>query len=201
LKGYPRSLSKLIEELAKFPGIGSKTAERLAFHVLKTPAEEAMGLALAIRDLKKNTCLCSTCCNIDETDPCWICSDTARDRSVICVVEQTRDLLALERSGSFNGLYHVLGGHISPLEKITPQNLTIDKLIDRMKSGGVSEVIIATNPNMDGDVTANHIAELLKPFGVKITRPARGLAPGSQVENVSQASLADAISGRQEMKP
>jgi recombination protein RecR len=198
VKGYPKSLSRLIEQLEKFPGIGRKTAERLAFHILKVPSEEAMGLAYALRDLKKNTVMCSQCCNIDETDPCWVCSDPARDRSVICVVEQTHDLLALERSQSYKGLYHVLGGHISPLDGITPQNLTIDKLLGRI-TGDVKEVVLATNPNMEGDVTANHIAELLKPLGVKVTRPARGLPPGSQVESVSQAILTDAMKGRQQI--
>jgi len=197
-KGYPKSLSRLIEELEKLPGIGTKTAERLAFHVLKAPGEEAMALACAIRDLKKNTRLCSRCCNIDESDPCWICSDGSRDRSVICVVEQARDLLALERSGSYKGLYHVLGGHISPLEGIGPQSLTIARLVDRITSE-IKEVILATNPNMEGDVTANHVAGLLKPRNVKVTRPARGLPPGSQVEHVSQAILTDAMHGRQEL--
>ncbi len=192
-------MSKLIEELEKLPGVGSKTAERLAFHILKAPAEEAMGLAYAVRDLKKNTRLCSVCCNIDETDPCWVCSDPSRDRSVICVVEQPRDLLALERSGSYRGLYHVLGGRISPLEEISPESLTIDKLLGRI-TVETKEVILATNPNMEGDVTANHIAELLKPRGMKVTRPARGLPPGSQVESVSHAILIDAMDGRQEIR-
>lgn len=198
MKSLPRSLNRLVEELEKLPGIGAKTAERLAFHVLKAPTEEAMGLAYAVRDLKKNTRLCSVCCNIDETDPCWACSDPGRDASVICVVEQTRDLLALERSGSYGGLYHVLGGRVSPLDGIAPESLTIDKLLGRI-SGDVREVILATNPNMEGDVTANYIAELLRPRGVKVTRPARGLPPGSQVESVGQSILTDAINGRREM--
>ena len=217
MKGYPKSLSRLIEELEKLPGIGTKTAERLAFHILKVTADEAMGLAyadsfkadqscietreyLAFKsDLKKNTRMCSVCCNVDETDPCWVCSDPSRDAGVICVVEQTRDLLALERSGVYGGLYHVLGGHISPLEGISAQSLTIDKLLGRITEE-IREVILATNPNMEGDVTANHIAGLLKPRGVRVTRPARGLPPGSQVESVSQSILTDAIHGRQEIE-
>ena len=199
LKSYPKSLDRLIEELEKLPGIGTKTAERLAFHILKASTDEAMGLAYAVRDLKKNTCMCSRCCNIDESDPCWVCSAAGRETGVICVVEQTRDLLAVERSGSYKGLYHVLGGHISPLEGINPQDLTIAKLVDRI-TGDIAEVIIATNPNMEGDLTANHIADLLKGTGVKITRPARGLPPGSQVECVSRAILTDAIKGRQEIR-
>jgi len=199
VKGYPKSLNRLIEELEKLPGIGAKTAERLAFHILKAPADEAMGLAYAVRDLKKNTRMCSVCCNIDETDPCWVCSDPGRDAGVICVVEQTRDLLALERSGAYSGLYHVLGGHISPLEGILPENLTIDKLLGRITEE-IREVILATNPNMEGDATANHLAGLLKPRAIKVTRPARGLPPGSQVESVSRSILTDAIQGRQEIK-
>ena len=196
---YPKSLSRLIEELGKLPGIGAKTAERLAFHLLKAEAGEAMRLAYAIRDLKKSTVLCSQCSNIAESDPCWICADHARDRSIICVVEQTRDLLALERSKSYRGLYHVLGGRISPLEGIEPESLTIDKLIGRISSD-VMEIVLATNPNMEGDVTANYLAGLLKAYPVKVTRPARGLPPGSQVESVSQAILTDAMHGRQEIK-
>jgi len=199
IKGFPDSLNRLVEELEKLPGVGSKTAERLAFHILKASVDEAMGLAYAIRDLKKNTRLCSRCCNIDDSDPCWICSDASRDASVICVVEQTRDLLALERSGSYRGLYHVLGGHVSPLEGINPENLTIAKLLGRI-GGDVKEVILATNPNMEGDVTANHVAGLLRPLGVKITRPARGLPPGATVECVSRAIITDAIRGRQTME-
>jgi recombination protein RecR len=199
MKGYPKSLSRLVEELEKLPGIGTKTAERLAFHILKAPADEAMGLAYAVRDLKKNTRMCSVCCNVDETDPCWVCSDLKRDADVICVVEQTRDLLALERSGVYSGLYHVLGGHISPLEGISAQSLTIDKLLGRITEE-IREVILATNPNMEGDVTANHLAGLLKPHGLRVTRPARGLPPGSQVESVSQSILTDAIHGRQEIE-
>jgi len=196
--GYPTSLSRLIEELGKLPGIGAKTAERLAFHILKTEADEAMRLAYAIRDLKKNTVLCSQCCTIAESDPCWVCADPTRDRSVICVVEQPRDLLALERSKSYRGLYHVLGGRISPLDGIEPESLTIDKLLGRI-SRDVKEVVLATNPNMEGDVTANYLAGLLKPYRVKVTRPARGLPPGSQVESVSRAILADAMHGRREV--
>ena len=199
MKGLPNSLNRLIEELEKLPGIGSKTAERLAFHIMKAPTEEAMGLAYAVRDLKKNTRMCSRCCNIDDADPCWICADAARDTTIICVVEQTRDLLALERSGSYKGLYHVLGGHISPLEGINPENLTIGRLLDRI-GGEIKEVILATNPNMEGDVTANHVAGLLKDRGVRITRPARGLPPGSTVECVSRAILTDALRGRQELQ-
>ena len=199
MNGIPKSLNRLVEELEKLPGIGTKTAERLAFHVLKASTEEAMGLAYAVRDLKKNTRLCSLCCNIDETDPCWVCSSPARDTSVICVVEQTHDLLALERSGCYNGLYHVLGGRVSPLDGIAPESLTVDKLLGRI-SGDVREVILATNPNLEGDVTANHIAELLKGRDVKVTRPARGLPPGSQVESVSRSILTDAINGRREIR-
>ena len=197
--GYTRSLTKLMEELAKLPGIGQRTAERLAFHLLRLSTDEAMALAYAIRDLKKNTRICSTCFSIAESNPCEICSDPRRDHSVVCVVEQTRDVIAVEQTGSFHGLYHVLQGRIAPLEGMTPETLTIGKLVQRVEAGGIQEVILATNPDMEGDVTSNYIAEQLADKGVQITRPARGLPAGSQVEYVGKTILTDALKGRQPM--
>lgn len=199
MSGYTTSLSKLMEELAKLPGIGQRSAERLAFHLLRLSDEEAMALAHAIRQLKENTRLCSTCFNIAESDPCEICRDPHRDRSVVCVVEQSRDVWAIEQTNSFGGLYHVLQGRIAPLEGMTPQTLTIDKLVERVRGGGIEEVILATNPDMEGDLTANYIAEQLAPTAVRVTRPARGLPAGSQVEYVGATILTDALKGRQPM--
>ena len=182
--------------MGKLPGIGPRTAERLTYHILKSSREEAMELAYAIRDVKKNIRHCSICFNIAEGDPCEICSDPGRNGSTICVVEDHKDLLALEATNEFKGHYHVLMGHIAPLEGTQPEDLTIDKLIERVKKYGVKEIILATNPNVEGDMTALHIAKLLKPAGVKITRLARGVAVGSSLEYANKAVLADAITGR-----
>ena len=201
MSGYTKSLGNLMEELVKLPGVGKRSAERLAFHLLRVSTEDAMALARAIRDLKKNTRLCSECFNIAESDPCAICSDSRRDRTMLCVIEQTRDLIAIEDAGSYSGLYHVLQGRIAPLEGMTPDSLTISQLIDRVKAGGVEEVILATNPDMEGDVTANYIAEQLGRTGVRITRPARGLPAGSQVEYVGKRIISDAFEGRQQLPP
>src|SRR5262249_8546834 len=151
---YGESFTRLKEEFAKMPGIGTKSAERLAYHVLQTSPEDAMKLAYAIRDVKKNVRACSTCHNVTESDPCAICSDPGRDRSVICVVEQPRDLFAIERTGEYRGVYHVLQGRISPLEGVDSSQLTIDGLLERTKASGVGEVILATNPDLEGDGTA-----------------------------------------------
>lgn len=188
-----------MEELSKLPGIGKRSAERLAFHLLRQNTDEAMALAYAIRNLKKNTRVCSTCYNIAENDPCDICSDTRRDATVLCVVEQTRDLIAIEETASYSGLYHVLQGHIAPLEDMTPETLTIAPLVERVRAGGIEEVILATNPDMEGDVTANYIAEQLAATGVRITRPARGIPSGSQVDYVGKMILSDALKARQDI--
>ena len=196
MSGYTESLSALIDELSKLPGIGKRSAERLAFHLLRQSTGEAMALAYAIRNLKKNTRVCSQCYNIAESDPCGICGDSHRDASLLCVVEQVRDLLAIEETGSYSGLYHVLQGRIAPLDGMTPDTLTIGPLVKRVRAGDVREVILATNPDMEGDVTANHIAERLAGTGVRITRPARGIPSGSQVEYVGKTILTDALKGR-----
>ena len=195
---YTESLTRLMAELGKLPGIGQRTAERLALHVLKASEEEATALAQAIRDVKHNTRRCSACSNVTEDDPCPICSDPRRDHSVLCVVEQPRDLVAIEKTGAHRGVYHVLMGRIAPLEDMHPEGLTIDLLLRRVRDG-VREVILCTNPDLEGDVTAQHLAKLLRPLGVKITLPARGIPTGSQIEYSSDTILRDALDGRHEL--
>ncbi|MCC7211929.1 MAG: recombination protein RecR [Candidatus Brocadia sp.] len=199
MNAYPQSVIKLITEFGKMPGIGQKTAERLACYILKLTTEEAMQLACAIRDVKKLVKTCSTCFNVSENDPCHICSDLSRDRSTICVVEQLADFLTIEKTGKYRGLYHVLQGHISPLEGIHPDSLTIEKLLQRVNAGPIKEVLLATNLNMEGDATALYIHKHLSPSGVKVTRLARGLPTGSYLEYANTAIVADAINGRNEM--
>ena len=199
MNAYPQSVIKLINEFGKMPGIGQKTAERLACHILKLPGEEAMQLAYAIRDVKKLIKACSVCFNVSEGDPCHICSNIHRDKSVICVVEQLADLLTIEKTGKYRGLYHVLGGHISPLEDITPESLTIEKLLQRVQGDHVKEVILATNLNLAGDATALYVHKQLHSLGVRVTRLARGLPTGSYLEYANTAIVADAICGRNEM--
>jgi recombination protein RecR len=186
----------LIEELGKLPGIGPKTAERLAFHILKSEKSEALALADAIAKLKSSIRQCKQCHNLSEGDLCSICTDPKRDKSIICVVEQFRDLIALEKTGLCKWVYHVLGGRIAPLEGIEPEDLTIEHLLGRIRKGKISEVVMATNPTVEGDGTALYISSLLKPLGVKITRLARGLPGGSQIEYAGGAVLTDAILGR-----
>jgi recombination protein RecR len=195
--GYTETVNKLIEELARLPGIGSKTAERLAFHILKSKPADALALAQAISDVKTKIKQCKTCYNFAETESCPICSDTRRDKSLICVVEQPKDVIVLEKTGQCKWVYHVLGGHIAPLDGIEPADLTIDKLVERVKAGGIEEIIMATNPNMVGDGTSLYISSLLKGTGVKITRLARGIATGSTLEYANSRMLSDAISARQ----
>ena len=197
---YTESLNKLIEEFGRLPGVGPKSAERLAFYILKSNSAEALGLAEAIRDVKTNITRCKVCCGLSEGPLCEICSDTRRDKSVICVVEQPKDLISLEKTGTCKWVYHVLGGHIAPLDGIEPSDLTIDKLVERVRGGEVKEVIMATNPNLEGDGTSLYISSLLRPLGVKITRLARGLPSGSTIEYASGKILTDAIIGRQEIE-
>jgi recombination protein RecR len=197
---YTKSLNKLIEEFGKLPGIGPKTAARLAFHVLKSNTNEAMALAQAIKDVKTKIKRCKVCFNLAEEEQCLICKDARRDKSVICVVEQPKDVIALEKTGTCKWVYHVLGGHIAPLEGIEPDDLTIEQLIRRVRGGDVKEIIMATNPNMDGDGTSLYISSLVKPYGIKITRLARGLPTGSTIEYASSKMLTDAIIGRQQLE-
>ena len=193
------SLSRLREQLQKLPGIGPRSAERLAFHILREPRESAVALARAIIDVKDKIIHCGSCYNLTETDPCAICADPTRDQTEIWVVEQPKDLLALEGTGLVRGTYHVLMGHIAPVEGIEPEDLTIDALIKRVRSGSVREVVLALNPTLDGDGTALHIQSLLSEFEVVVTRPARGLAVGSQLEYATVGMLETAIRGRAPM--
>jgi recombination protein RecR len=193
-------MARLVTELRKLPGVGQRTAERLAFHLVVAPKAEALGLAEAIRDVKENVRPCSTCFNVTESDPCAICSDVTRDRTVICVVERPRDVLAIEKLGSFKGLYHVLLGSISLLEGVEAKDLTITPLVQRIKEAQppVREVVLATNPTFDGDATALHLRASLERLGIKLTRIARGLPSGSSLEVASKAILAEAIEARRD---
>jgi recombination protein RecR len=188
---------RLIQELAKLPGIGEKTAERLAFHLLAQPKSEAMLLSNAVRDLKEQVKSCIKCYNISETEVCEICSDAKRDHALICVVEQTRDLWAIERTGAFRGAYHVLHGHLSPLDGVGPENLTIPALLDRVRMGGIREVILATNPTTEGDATAFYIQKAVG-GSAQVTRIARGIQAGSTLEYSDRTVVGDAMSGRRE---
>ncbi len=196
---YSETIETLIEEFAKLPGIGSRSAERLAFHILKASRDEAMALARAIHGVKTKIRPCSVCYNIAEGDLCAVCADARRDAETVLVVEQPKDLLALESTGSYSGVYHVLMGHIAPLEGVEPEDLTIDALIERVKAGGVREVILGTNPTVAGDATALHITGRLQPLGVKVTRLARGLPSGGQIEYSNKSILADAINDRKQV--
>jgi recombination protein RecR len=197
---YTQSLNRLIEELGKLPGVGPKTAERLAFHILKAEPKKAIRLAEAIKDIKTKIRQCKICYNLSEEEVCQICSDPRRDKSTICVVEQPKDVIALEKTGACKWIYHVLGGHIAPLEGIEPDDLTINQLIERVRAGGIKEIVMATNPNMSGDGTALYISSLLRTMEVKITRLARGLPTGSTIEYANDKMLTDAILGRQELE-
>lgn len=197
---YTETLNRLIEEFGRLPGIGPKTAERLAFYILKADEDSAMALAKAVSDVKTKIRHCKTCYNLAEGDICSICADAKRDKSIICVVEQPKDIISLEKTGMCKWVYHVLQGHIAPLDGIEPGDLTIDELVSRVKAGGVNEIVMATNPNMSGDGTALYISSLLKSLPVKITRLARGLPTGTTIEYASGKILNDAIIGRQQLE-
>lgn len=203
---YPEPVDRMIDELCKLPGVGRRSAERMAFHLLKAKREEAMKLSEAIADVKQNVRYCSVCYNLTDVDPCRICSDDRRDASAVLVVEQPRDLISLEQTGMFSGVYHVLTGRLDPLGGVEPGDLTIQHLFDRVdqpekNSRGVkvTEVILGLNPNLEGDSTALYLSDELSRKGVKVTRLARGLPAGSQLEYASKAVLADAIAGRQSL--
>ena len=195
----PKPVTRLIEAFAQLPGIGPKTASRLTFYLLRRPAEQAEALGEALRDLKQRIVFCSTCYNITESSPCAICQDEGRDRSIICVVEEPLDVLAIDRTGEYRGLYHVLHGAISPVEGIGPAELRIDELMARLKAQPVEEVLLATNPNLEGEATAMYLARLLQPLGVRVTRLARGLPIGGDLEYADAVTLGRALEGRQEM--
>ena len=194
-----KPISRLIEELHKLPGVGPKTAQRLAYHLLQAPPEKSRDLAEAILGIKENLKLCSICLNITDSDPCGICSDETRDRTKICVVEEPIDIMPLERTRKFRGLYHVLHGVISPGDGIRPEDLRIRELLDRLGGNLVSEVILATNPNVEGEATSMYIQRLITPLGVRVTRLARGLPFGGDLEYADDVTLSRALEGRQEM--
>jgi recombination protein RecR len=199
MKHYAKPLSILIGELSKLPGIGGKTAQRLAFYILSQDDKDAFALAEAILDAKKNMKYCSVCGNLTDVDPCGICSDPARDQSVICVVESPRDVSAMERIKEFQGLYHVLHGAISPMDGIGPEDINLKQLIIRLQQNDIREVILATNPNIEGEATAMYTARLIKPSGIRVTRIAHGVPVGGDLEYADEITLSKAMEGRREL--
>lgn len=195
----PPPVSRLIDEFHKLPGIGPKSAQRLTYHMLRIPPEEALALAQAIIELKERTVLCSICQNVTETDPCGICGDDGRDRSLICVVEEPLDILAVERTRGFHGLYHVLHGVISPMDGVGPDDLKVKELLERVRGGSVREIIMATNPNLEGEATSMYISRLMTPMGLRVTRLARGLPMGSDLEYADDVTLSRALENRQDV--
>ncbi|MCH1494893.1 MAG: recombination mediator RecR [Rubripirellula sp.] len=193
------AVAELVDQLGRLPGIGRKSAERLAFHLLRVNENEALALSEAIRRVRQDVRYCSKCFNLAETEDCLICSDHARDQTRLCIVEQPRDLMSLEQSAAFKGVYHVLLGRIAPLDGIGPDQLTIEPLIDRVRTGNFVEVIMATNPTIEGDGTALYISNLLSEFPVEITRLARGITAGSVLEYANREMITDALSGRQKL--
>ncbi len=192
------AVDRLVQELNRLPGVGPKSAQRLAFYLLRAPDEQTKMLADAILSVKQKTKLCSTCFNITDTDPCPICRNPQRDHSLVCIVEQLQDILALEHTKTYNGLYHVLHGAISPTEGIGTGDIRINELMERLKGGGVSEVILATNPTLEGEQTAMYLNKLIVPLGIKVTRLARGLPFGTELEYADDVTLTRAMEGRQE---
>jgi recombination protein RecR len=195
----PGPLQDLVEQLKRLPGIGAKSAQRLAFHILRTPREDAERLCQAIRDVKDRVTYCSTCNNITDVDPCSLCADPGRDHRLICVVEEPQNVSVVDRAGGFRGLYHVLMGAISPLQGVGPDDLKIKGLLARIAAGGVEEVILATNPTVEGEATAIYLARLLKPLGVRVTRIATGIPVGSDLEYADDLTVGKAIDGRREV--
>ena len=195
----PDPLGKLIEQLQRLPGIGSKSVQRLAFHILKTPREEVERLADAMRDVKDRVTYCSTCSNITDVDPCYYCTESSRDHRLICVVEQPENVTAVEKTRDFKGLYHVLMGALSPLHGIGPDDLKIKELLTRVGNGSTDEVILATNPNVEGEATAIYLAKLLKPLGVRVTRIAMGVPVGSDLDYADEVTMQRAMEGRREL--
>jgi recombination protein RecR len=194
-----RPLARLIDELGKLPGVGPKTAQRLAYHILRTPAPDAEALAAAIRSVKTDLRYCGICFNIAETDPCALCSSDERDATVVCVVEEPLDVLAIERTGQFTGRFHVLHGAISPVNGVRPDDLKISQLVARVKAGGIEELILATNPNLEGEATSMYIAQLLAGSGARLTRLARGLPMGGDLEYADEVTVSRALEGRRAM--
>ncbi|MZP29203.1 recombination protein RecR [Heliobacterium undosum] len=196
---YAEPVGRLIEELSKLPGVGPKTAQRLAFHLLHVPRSEAVALAKAIVEAHDKTLYCSVCTNLTDRDPCRICGDANRDRAVICVVEEPRDVVAVEKTREYRGHYHVLHGALSPIEGVGPEQLRISQLMARLADPELKEVIVATNPTVEGEATAAYLARLIKPMGVKVTRIAHGLPVGGDLEYADQVTLLRAMEGRREL--
>jgi len=196
---YPEPIAKLIEAFSRLPGIGPKTATRLAFHVLRMKEEDALDFAKALVGVKRNLTYCSTCCNVTDVDPCRICSDKSRDASVICVVQEPRDVVAMERTKEYFGQYHVLHGAISPMDGVGPDDIRIAELMRRLADERVQELILATNPNIEGEATAMYISRLVKPIGIRVTRIAHGLPVGGDLEYADEVTLSKALEGRREL--
>ena len=197
---YPEPVARLIEAFQKLPGVGPKTAQRMTFFLLKRPADEVNELAEALRELKTRIRYCRECFNVTEEDPCRICRDPARDARILCIVEEPNDLLALERTGEFRGRYHVLLGALSPLDGIGPEDIKVRELLTRLDAPGIEEVILATNPSVEGEATAIYLAKLLRPLGLRVTRIARGLPVGGDLEYADEVTLSKALEGRREMR-
>ena len=195
----PASLQELVDQFKKLPGIGAKNAQRLAFHVLRTPREDAERLCAAIRDVKDRVTYCTTCNNITDVDPCAMCNDAARDHRVICVVEEPQNVNVVDRTGGFKGVYHVLMGAISPLQGVGPDDLKIKGLLARVGVDGVDEVILATNPTVEGEATAIYLARLLKPMGIRVTRIAMGIPVGSDLDYADDLTMGKSMEGRREV--
>jgi recombination protein RecR len=200
LLGSSERIERLVQELTKMPTIGRRTAERIALYLLKAPAEEVTALVDAVVQMKDRVRYCSSCGAITEDDPCMICCDKRRDRSLICVVEEPGNVMAIEKTGEYRGLYHVLHGRLSPLDGVGPDDLTIDELAGRIRQLGVAEVIIATNPNVEGEATCSYVAGVMKPLGVRVTTIARGVPMGSDLDLADEVTLARAIQGRAEVR-
>ncbi|EOX6174386.1 recombination mediator RecR [Listeria monocytogenes] len=196
---YPEPITKLIDSFMKLPGIGPKSAARLAFYVLDMKEDYVLDFAKALVDAKRNLSFCSVCGHITDKDPCYICADTSRDRSVICVVQESKDVIAMEKMRDFHGLYHVLHGTISPMDGIGPEDINIPDLLKRLQDDTIEEVILATNPNVEGEATAMYISRLLKPSGIKVTRIAHGLPVGGDLEYADEVTLSKAMEGRREV--
>ncbi len=199
MTAMPKAVGRLIDGLSRLPGIGPKTASRLTYYLLRAGQGEAEALAEAMLSLHQETVLCSVCCNISEADPCAVCGDQQRSQETICVVEEPLDVVAIENTGSYKGVYHVLHGHISPMERIGPDELRIQQLVKRLERGSVTEVIVATNPTLEGDATAIYLARLVQPLGIRVTRLALGLPRGGDLEYADRMTLAEAIAGRRQI--
>ncbi|HYW12333.1 MAG TPA: recombination mediator RecR [Longimicrobium sp.] len=193
------AIDELVGELARLPGIGRKTALRLAFHLLKQPEDDARRLARSIVDVREKVRPCGRCGNLSELDPCGICTSSRRETELICVVEEASDIMAIERTGEYRGLYHVLGGRLSPLDGIGPSELNVRPLVDRVGAGGIQEVVLATNPSVEGEATALYLGRILSPLGVKVTRIARGLPIGGDLEYADGVTIAEALNARREL--